>query len=151
MGNHAAVWEEDSSLWPKSFFCNGHVMIDSEKMSKSKGNFLTLEESINTYSADATRIVCADSGDTLQDANFSREIAGKTILRLTTLLDWATESVAKMPRMRTGEYTFLDKIFHNELSKTVSNAHTAYKRMLYSDALRAAYYDIENLRSQYSI
>merc|ERR1711920_1074389 len=82
--NHAAVWD-DPAFWPKAFFCNGHVMIDSEKMSKSKGNFLTLEESIDTYSADATRIVCADSGDGLQDANFSREIAGKTILRLTAL------------------------------------------------------------------
>mmetsp|Transcript_15787 Transcript_15787/g.42569 ORF Transcript_15787/g.42569 Transcript_15787/m.42569 type:complete len:1120 (+) Transcript_15787:457-3816(+) len=147
---HAAVWE-DASFWPRSFFCNGHVLIDSEKMSKSKGNFLTLEESIDTYSADATRIVCADSGDTLQDANFSREIAGKTILRLTTLLDWATESMAKMAQFRHGDYTFLDNIFHNELSKIVLNAHTAYKRMVYSDALRAAYYDIENLRSQYSI
>jgi len=148
--NHAAVWE-DSSFWPRSFFCNGHVMIDSEKMSKSKGNFLTLEESINTYSADATRIVCADSGDGLQDANFSREIAGKTILRLTTLLDWTTDAVAKMPEMRKGDYTFLDNIFNNELSKTVLNAYAAYKGMMYSDALRAAYYDIENLRSQYSI
>ena len=60
--NHAAVWE-DSKLWPRAFYCNGHVMVNSEKMSKSKGNFLTLEEAISTYSADATRIACADSGD----------------------------------------------------------------------------------------
>jgi len=148
--NHAAVWE-DPAYWPRAFFCNGHVMIDSEKMSKSKGNFLTLEESIETYSADATRIVCADSGDTLQDANFSREIAGKTILRLTTLLDWAEDAVLKLPTMRTGEYTFLDKIFQNELSALVFRAHEAYSRMLYSDALRAAWFDMDTLRSQYAI
>lgn len=27
---------------PVSYFCNGHLLIDSEKMSKSTGNFMTL-------------------------------------------------------------------------------------------------------------
>ena len=74
--NHAAVWPEER-FWPKAFYCNGHIMVDSEKMSKSKGNFLTLEEAISSYSADATRIACADSGDGLQDANFSGSPVGR--------------------------------------------------------------------------
>ncbi|CAE8722240.1 unnamed protein product [Polarella glacialis] len=49
--NHAAIWEDKPQLWPKAFFCNGHVMVDSVKMSKSTGNFLTLEEAIGLYSA----------------------------------------------------------------------------------------------------
>lgn len=148
--NHAAVWE-DSKLWPRAFYCNGHVMVNSEKMSKSKGNFLTLEEAISTYSADATRIACADSGDGLQDANFSTESCGKTILRLTTLQAWAEDAKARLPTMRTGDYTFLDEIFNNEINICLENAHTAYRKMLFTDALRCVWYDLENLRSQYSI
>ena len=148
--NHAAVWE-DSSLWPKAFYCNGHVMVNSEKMSKSKGNFLTLEEAISTYSADATRIACADSGDGLQDANFSTESCGKTILRLTNLQAWAEDAVKRLPDMRTGDLTFLDQVFSNEISTSVQNAHSAYSKMLFTDALRCVWYDLENLRSQYSI
>jgi len=148
--NHAAVWPEER-FWPKAFYCNGHIMVDSEKMSKSKGNFLTLEEAISSYSADATRIACADSGDGLQDANFSRESCGKTILRLTTLQAWAEDAVSSLPSMRTGEFTFLDDIFNNELTKCVMAAHEGYSGMLFSDALRSALYDMENLRSQYSI
>eukprot|EP00931_Biecheleriopsis_adriatica_P065640 TRINITY_DN40132_c0_g1_i1.p1 TRINITY_DN40132_c0_g1~~TRINITY_DN40132_c0_g1_i1.p1 ORF type:complete len:1241 (-),score=317.82 TRINITY_DN40132_c0_g1_i1:51-3773(-) len=148
--NHAAVWE-DPDLWPQAFFCNGHVMVDSEKMSKSKGNFLTLEEAISSYSADATRITCADSGDGLQDANFSRETCGKTILRLTTLQAWAEDAVAKLPNMRSGSYTFLDRIFDNEISSCVNEAHSSYTRMMFSEALRAVWFDMENLRSQYAI
>jgi len=148
--NHAAVWE-DSSLWPQGFYCNGHVMVDAEKMSKSKGNFMTLEEAIATYSADATRIACADSGDGLQDANFSRDTAAKSILRLTTLQSWVEDMVTKLPTLRTGELTFLDQIFDNELSSAVERAHEGYTSMVYSDALRAVWFDIENLRSQYSI
>ena len=148
--NHAAVWQNES-LWPKAFYCNGHIMVDSEKMSKSKGNFLTLEEAISSYSADATRIACADSGDGLQDANFSRESCGKTILRLTTLQAWVEDAVNNLPNMRTGDFSFLDNIFNNEITKSVMAAHEAYSGMLFSDALRAALYDMENLRSQYSI
>eukprot|EP00930_Biecheleria_cincta_P032699 TRINITY_DN22676_c0_g1_i1.p1 TRINITY_DN22676_c0_g1~~TRINITY_DN22676_c0_g1_i1.p1 ORF type:complete len:1206 (-),score=292.68 TRINITY_DN22676_c0_g1_i1:49-3597(-) len=148
--NHAAVWE-DSSLWPRAFYCNGHVMVDSEKMSKSKGNFLTLEDAIASYSADATRITCADSGDGLQDANFSREGCGKTILRLTTLQSWAEDAVAKLPTMRSGSFTFLDSIFDNEITICVNKAHAAYSGMVFSEALRSVWFDMENLRSQYSI
>lgn len=148
--NHAAVWE-DSAYWPKAFYCNGHIMVDSEKMSKSKGNFLTLEEAMNTYSADATRIACADSGDGLEDANFSREMCGKTILRLTSLRSVAEDTVSKLDSMRKGEFSFLDKIFQNEISLCVNSAYAGFSQMIYSDALRAAWFDMENLRSQYSI
>mmetsp|Transcript_20311 Transcript_20311/g.62827 ORF Transcript_20311/g.62827 Transcript_20311/m.62827 type:complete len:488 (+) Transcript_20311:1-1464(+) len=148
--NHAAVWE-DPGLWPQAFYCNGHIMVDAEKMSKSKGNFLTLEEAISTYSADATRIACADSGDGLQDANFSRETASKSILRLTTLQAWAEDMVARLPELRAGELSFLDEIFQNEISSAVMRAHTGYTNMVFSDALRAVWFDMENLRSQYGI
>lgn len=148
--NHAAVWD-DAAFWPRAFYCNGHVMVDSEKMSKSKGNFLTLQEAIGSYSADATRIACADSGDGLEDANFSREMCGKSILRLTTLQAWAEDAVARLPSMRTGALNALDEIFNNEISGCVDRAHDAYSKMLYSDALRAVWFDMENLRSQYSI
>ena len=148
--NHAAVWE-DANMWPKAFYCNGHVMVDAEKMSKSKGNFLTLEDAIATYSADATRIACADSGDGLQDANFSTESCGKSILRLTNLQAWAQDTMEKLPELRRGELTFLDNIFNNEISICVENAREAYSKMMFSDALRSVWYDMENLRSQYSI
>jgi len=148
--NHAAVWESPS-FWPRGIYCNGHVMVDSEKMSKSKGNFISLDEAISSYSSDATRIACADSGDGLEDANFSRETARKMILRLTTLKSWMEETVSQLSTLRSGPLTFLDDIFQNEITACVLNAHAGYTQMMYSDALRAVFYDMENLRSQYSI
>jgi len=148
--NHAAVWE-DPSRWPQAMYCNGHVMVDSEKMSKSKGNFLTLEEAIDTYSADATRIVCADSGDNLNDANWSRETAAKSILRLTTLQAWTEDMVKRLPSLRSGELTFLDCIFENEINAAIAQAHAAYTGMLYGEALRLVWFDMDTLRSQYAI
>jgi leucyl-tRNA synthetase len=42
--NHTAIWPDQPGKWPKAFRCNGHLMLDSEKMSKSKGNFKTLKQ-----------------------------------------------------------------------------------------------------------
>ena len=39
-------------------------------MSKSLGNFITLEKLISDYGCDASRIALASSGDNLDDANF---------------------------------------------------------------------------------
>ena len=38
--------------WPRGVRANGHLLIDGEKMSKSKGNFLTIVDAIKKYSAD---------------------------------------------------------------------------------------------------
>jgi len=40
--NHAAIWQNFPEKWPKSYYVNGHIMIDGEKMSKEKGNFFTM-------------------------------------------------------------------------------------------------------------
>ena len=39
-------------------------------MSKSEGNFLTLSEAVQKFSADGMRLCLADSGDSVEDANF---------------------------------------------------------------------------------
>jgi len=45
--NHRAIWS-DRNMMPKAYYVNGHVMVDAEKMSKSKGNFITLLDSIRS-------------------------------------------------------------------------------------------------------
>lgn len=67
--NHAAIFPEEH--WPRGFRANGHLMLNNEKMSKSTGNFLTLDEALRVYGADATRMALAEAGDGLEDANFT--------------------------------------------------------------------------------
>eukprot|EP00599_Poterioochromonas_sp_BG-1_P011287 CAMPEP_0173155582 /NCGR_PEP_ID=MMETSP1105-20130129/14191_1 /TAXON_ID=2985 /ORGANISM="Ochromonas sp., Strain BG-1" /LENGTH=140 /DNA_ID=CAMNT_0014072035 /DNA_START=457 /DNA_END=877 /DNA_ORIENTATION=+ len=73
--NHAEIWKDTPELWPRGMYCNGHVLVDAEKMSKSKGNFILMEEGVEEYSADAMRFALADAGDGLEDANFDRSVA----------------------------------------------------------------------------
>ena len=53
----------------------------SEKMSKSTGNFLTLTQAIDRYSADGMRLNLADAGDSVEDANFDQKNADAGMLR----------------------------------------------------------------------
>eukprot|EP00919_Chromeraceae_sp_WS-2016_P081375 GHVR01192246.1.p2 GENE.GHVR01192246.1~~GHVR01192246.1.p2 ORF type:complete len:100 (+),score=6.48 GHVR01192246.1:2725-3024(+) len=69
--NHAAIWE-DESMWPKAFFCNGFINVEGEKMAKSKGNFVTLNQILEEYGADSSRLACAQAGDSINDANFTK-------------------------------------------------------------------------------
>jgi leucyl-tRNA synthetase len=52
-------------------------------MSKSLGNFLTLENLINQYGSDASRIALASAGDNMDDANFELSNANSAILQLS--------------------------------------------------------------------
>src|SRR5699024_4113842 len=53
--NHTAMWPEKPQYWPRSVRANGHLLLNNEKMSKSTGNFLTLGDAIERYSADGVR------------------------------------------------------------------------------------------------
>ena len=56
--NHAAVWKHRPEMWPRGYYCNGHVLLDGEKMSKSSGNFLMMHEARKPR-ARATRAAAA--------------------------------------------------------------------------------------------
>ena len=43
--NHYAIWE-NHEMMPRGFFCNGYILVNGKKMSKSEGNFFTLKDCI---------------------------------------------------------------------------------------------------------
>ncbi|CAN0413918.1 unnamed protein product, partial [Ectocarpus sp. 8 AP-2014] len=62
--NHASIWKDRPELWPRGYFTNGHVQVDAMKMSKSKGNFLMMDDCVKRFGADATRCPPDDFGYT---------------------------------------------------------------------------------------
>lgn len=57
-------------------------------MSKSTGNFMTMMDSVERFSADGTRLALADAGDTLEDANFMFDMVDAGLLRLYSQIEW---------------------------------------------------------------
>eukprot|EP00878_Enallax_costatus_P006705 GHUV01007030.1.p1 GENE.GHUV01007030.1~~GHUV01007030.1.p1 ORF type:complete len:1031 (+),score=336.93 GHUV01007030.1:253-3345(+) len=147
--NHTAIWPAGDKN-PASFRCNGHLLLNSEKMSKSTGNFKTLSEAIADYSADAMRWALADAGDGMDDANFETTTANAAILRLTKELAWMEESLGPTAGLRDGPpSTTHDKFFENELNIAVYRAKDAYDKLLFREALKSAGYDLANARDVY--
>ena len=147
--NHAAIWEDEPDLWPRGYYCNGHVQVDAKKMSKSKGNFLMLNDTIEKYSADATRFACADAGDSLDDANFSRETADSAIVSLSNERSWMVETLASND-LRTGEdFNFMDKVLINETNRLISSCGEAFAAMQFREGLQKGWHEMLLARNEY--
>lgn len=149
--NHAALFPE--RMFPRAVRANGHLMLNGAKMAKSTGNFLTLEQSVELYGADATRVALADAGDGMEDANFEASTANAAILRLHTLKEWA-EEVVQMPETANAPVAgtpaeFWGRVFEAEMAKCVQEAEQAYDGMMYRDALKAGLYELQGARDRY--
>jgi leucyl-tRNA synthetase len=118
-------------------------------MSKSTGNFMTLREAIERYGADATRFALADAGDGMEDANFLHKTADDAVLKLYTEKEWCEEIVRDADSFRTGPMTWNDRVFDAEMSRIVTLAEKAYSSMLYREALKYSYYDLQNAKGEY--
>jgi leucyl-tRNA synthetase len=145
---HLAIFPRE--YWPKGIRANGHLLLNGEKMSKSTGNFMTLDDMVKKYGADACRIAFADAGDGVTDANFEEDVADNNILRLFTLREWCEEQVKEQANLRSGpKNDFLDALFENEMNSLVHEAKQHYEDTSYKLALKSALYDFTSARDFY--
>jgi len=158
--NHAVVWDKNPDYMTRGYFCNGYILVDGEKMAKSKGNFLTINDLIDNYGCDASRITLADCGDTLDDANFLREISNLSVNRLYSFENFikilVNEVWNKIPDFKItdpdGEIkldNLFDKIFDNNINYLIKQATQAYEEMKYKNVLKYAFYEMINAKDQY--
>nr|XP_055036210.1 leucine--tRNA ligase, cytoplasmic-like [Misgurnus anguillicaudatus] len=148
--NHVAMWPNDSGKWPQAVRANGHLLLNSEKMSKSTGNFLTLSQAIAKFSADGMRLALADAGDTVEDANFVEAMADAGILRLYAWVDWVKEMIANQNNLRTGPAdTFNDRVFVSEMYSSIVKTEQHYERMMYKEALKSGFFEFQAAKDKY--
>ncbi|RVW64949.1 Leucine--tRNA ligase, cytoplasmic [Vitis vinifera] len=146
--NHTAILAKHH--WPRGFRCNGHIMLNSEKMSKSTGNFMTIRQAIQEFSADATRFSLADAGDGMDDANFVSETANAAILRLTKEISWMQEVIEGESSFRKGpSSTYADRVFANEINIAVKMTEKNYSEFMFREALKTGFYDLQAARDEY--
>ncbi|XP_008985334.4 leucine--tRNA ligase, cytoplasmic isoform X4 [Callithrix jacchus] len=148
--NHVAMWPEQSDKWPRAVRANGHLLLNSEKMSKSTGNFLTLTQAIDKFSADGMRLALADAGDTVEDANFVETMADAGILRLYTWVEWVKEMVANWDSLRSGPAdTFNDRVFASELNAGIIKTDQNYEKMMFKEALKTGFFEFQAAKDKY--
>lgn len=122
---HAALFPEEK--WPLSMRANGHLMLNGQKMSKSKGNTLTMRQGIEKFGAGAMRLSLADAGDGIEDANFDEKSANANILRLHTLTAWCEEMTQDKSKLRTGPRLYHDSVFETEVNQLINTTYEHYQ------------------------
>lgn len=148
--NHCAIWPDDKTKWPKGVRANGHLLLNSAKMSKSDGNFLTLSEAVEKFSADGMRLCLADAGDSVEDANFVEGTADAGILRLYTFIEWVKEIIETKDNLRNGPAnTFNDKVFQSEINLKIKECAEFYEKMLFKEGLRTGFFEMQTARDKY--
>ena len=150
--NHFYIWNQ--AKLPRGVFCNGWVLVNKEKMSKQKGNFFTLSDMCNKFSADATRLGLANAGDTLEDANVELEEAEKAILKLSNIETWLKETVKTIKTFRDdspAEVEFYDKVFENEIREVVLYADKAYEGMVMRDVIKQIFFNLSHIKEDYKL
>lgn len=154
--NHAAIWKDNlEQRMARSYFCNGYLMLNNAKMSKSTGNFMTLRECINAFGVEASRIAMADAGDSLDDANFDGQVANAAILKLFILEEWIVKHCPKNVDLaaKTGESGVMswDKIMTNEINRINTIVKQAYTEMKYKVVIKHAFNELGSLKEAYLI
>lgn len=86
--NHVAIFPEN--LWPKQIVANGWVLIQGEKMAKSRGNIFPLHWLVSVYSPDVVRLAIASGAEVESDLNLDMEVLESTKAKLRSIYDLIT-------------------------------------------------------------
>jgi len=158
--NHTAIFTPDK--WPKGIKANGHILLNNLKMSKQTGNFQTMREAIENYSADGMRLALADAGDGLDDANFTNGSAHGAILRLSAQIDQCMKLVDTnqdnnnnsfkfnpIGQSEDPSFSFADLVFMSEINKAIRLTDEHYQGMKYQKALQTGFWELQLARDNY--
>ena len=121
---HYAIWKDEKYL-PRTYIINGYLMLNNEKMSKSTGNFMTLNGAITKYGADITRFTLANN-DGLTDGNFNETFAVNSLIKLTNEREWILGTIQTHIK-NSNSSTIWDYVFDYSINECMFNADIAYK------------------------
>lgn len=112
---------------------------------------MTLAQALERYSADGTRLCLADAGDSVEDANFVEKTADAGLLRLYAFTEWIKEIVEGKITLRdaSAPHTYADSVFQSEMNKCIKETDAFYAKMMYKEALRAGFYELQAARDKY--
>ncbi|MBW3582699.1 MAG: leucine--tRNA ligase [Euryarchaeota archaeon] len=138
--NHCALFPEEK--WMQGIAVNGWVTVDGEKMSKSKGNFITLRDAMERFGVSETRFAVASAGEGLDDANFEIDVAKSATRRLVSWLDNMMATWDRVAKAEDGEERGADRWFASVLNRTLQEVDGHMSRAEYRTALKVAYHDL---------
>ncbi|MEM5824601.1 MAG: leucine--tRNA ligase [Candidatus Aenigmatarchaeota archaeon] len=142
--HHAAIFPKE--YWPKGVGINGFLLINGEKMSKSKGNFIPILDALEKYSADILRFLSAYAGNSgLEDLNIELNLAEKIEGYLKEWYNFCIENYNKGRE----EKEIIDFWFENVIKKIVKEVENEYENLNFKNIIQKAWFELENKFNKY--
>jgi len=142
--HHVALFEK--SHWPKAIAVNGMLRVEGDKMSKSKGNVITIEEGIKEFGADALRIALLSSSEYMDDANFKREYARAIKERIAKILQEIDQDLKSSTNRDKNDY---DIWLLNMVSKVSKDIQENMEKMNIKLSVTEAFFIMDNAYKDY--
>ncbi len=149
--------EKNANFGPVLYEINGYITVKGpennqiEKMSKSNGNFKTLDEAIDTFSADALRFTLASSSNGIDDALFDQDLASKIIEKIYKEKEWILNILEQLNNniyCRT-ELMYCDNIFNNEMNILIKETIKAYQDLNFQCVITKGFHLMQLSRDHY--
>ena len=142
--NHTAIFPKKH--WPQAYAINGRIMVDNQKMSKSKGNFFTARELYEKHGADVVRLTSINAGEGLDDANFDMtflETAPKKLNELHTFVkeNYNCGRTERLP---------IDDWFESVLNNAVKESTQHMENIEFKSAILKGFLDLQRHLRWYS-
>lgn len=136
---HSAIYPP--AKWPKKISIHGMVMSQGTKMSKSKGNVITLLDAVRNYGADCLRAYMTGSVSTDATFGWSKAEADAMLRNVEGLYSILENVVTKR---KGGRLTHMGKWFESVFEEGLKQATMYLDEMRLRDYAKIILYDIPN-------
>ncbi len=137
--NHVAIFEKENL--PSGMSINGHILLNKEKMGKSKGNVILIKDAIQKYHADVIRFLIAYSGDSgIDDANIEINQSEKIEKKLYSFYELC------ISKYNTGssKYRTIDRWFECAINKTLEKVEKNYDEINTKSVIQNGFFELQN-------
>lgn len=143
--NHVAIFPE--KYWPKGFSVNGWLLIEGDKMSKSKGNFFTIRQVLEKYPVDALRAGLLLGGEGLDDPNFGFTNVEIVRQKLFQWYEFVKTNYKKTSKKRTENRS--DRIFLSSLNRFLREGGESMDNMMFRTAFDKLFFQLQRVFREY--
>ena len=142
--NHVAIFPGE--YWPSGFSLNGHVLLNGEKMSKSKGNVIFMKDAIKNYPIDVLRFLVAYSGDSgLDDANIELKESKSIEKKLKNFYQFAVSNYNK----GNNKLRRIDSWLESVLNRIIKDVEREYENLNTKSILQQGFFELQNFFKWY--
>jgi len=130
------------SLWPKGISANGMMMAEGEKMSKSKGNVITLSSALDRLGVDVIRSALIEGAEGLDDMDWREKNAKDIHGKITTLPNFVSSflSSSSNNNLEEKDLSSADMWLENQVQKHIRNVSSNLDVMKTKSAFQEAFY-----------